>query len=181
MVPKPFWIPPIFKVPGNLVDQNALDKITFVVLESQLKLALYEQVFEGRVTLMPCIVTISKFFLIDLVSVLSTTFLNNSRFVYCKVSWYKKCKTSQGEILMLKEDSMVSSERTHVAKYLVSVVNMLRPLSCSATVASHSSHRALVLFKSQEFCKWWSNEPHFLLNSLLWLIIHLHCSTGCRC
>lgn len=63
------------------MDQNALDKITFVVLESQLKLALYEQVFEGRVTLMPCIVTISKFFLIDLVSVLSTTFLNNSRFV----------------------------------------------------------------------------------------------------
>ena len=66
--------------------QNALDKITFVVLESQLKLALYEQVFEGRVALMPCIVIIPKFFLIDLVSVLTTTFLNDSRFDYCKVS-----------------------------------------------------------------------------------------------
>lgn len=54
---------------------------------------------------------------------------------------------------MLKEDSMVSFERTHVATYLVPVVNTLRPLSCSATVASHSSHRALLLFKSQDFAK----------------------------
>jgi len=35
---------------------------------------------------------------------------------------------------MLQEDSMVSFVKTYIAKYLVPVVNMLRPLSCSATV-----------------------------------------------